>query len=124
MKHCVTRRIVTLTSWHMSKTLGSQLMETSQFDNFAAEYCAFHAANIGVCGEDPKTGTSVPFLRKHLPGAGVTLHRCLEREFGVSGAADARRDFFGSAENEFCLPLERWTTWLPLGAQYYVVAVK
>ena len=75
-------------------------MESSEFDKFAAEYCALHAANMGISGEHPEyfaeykiadlareyqsrhdgvspaildfgagIGTSVPFLRKHLPGA-------------------------------------------------------
>ena len=82
-------------------------MDEAEFDKFAAEYRALHAANIRVSGEDPEyfaeykvvdlkreleasggnaitpavldfgagVGYSVPFLRKHMPGARIT---CLD----------------------------------------------
>jgi SAM-dependent methyltransferase len=82
-------------------------LDEAEFDKFAAEYRALHAANIRVSGEDPEyfaeykivdlkreleasggnattpvvldfgagVGYSVPFLRKHMPGARIT---CLD----------------------------------------------
>jgi hypothetical protein len=42
---------------------------------------------------------------------------------GFSGAAIRYRIFFPNALRGF-RPLERWLTWLPLGAQYCAIAVR
>jgi SAM-dependent methyltransferase len=97
-------------------------MEEAEFDKFAAEYRALHAANIKLSGESPEyfaeykiidiaaelaraggtenarvldfgagVGYSVPFFRRHLPGARVTCLDVSRRSLEI-GAAKHGRD--------------------------------
>ena len=86
-------------------------MDVAEFDKFADEYHNLHQENIRITEENPEYFAEYKICD-------------LSRVEQIIGGRDARVSCFFPAILKLLRPLEKWLTWFPLGAQYFVVGKK